>query len=156
MVWAVLGIIVFVILLLAFPRAVLAIVGVAAAGILLVIWGISDDEKKRKAAIDDVKVTVVASNGSCDPSRPLLITIKNDHSKRIDAIRFRIEPVRIGYSGTGYSSYRDEFESRKIIAPGQAEVWCLNTPGVQAAISQYGIENLRFDVVSKYPTFADR
>ncbi|HEY4202618.1 MAG TPA: hypothetical protein VGM83_18865 [Devosiaceae bacterium] len=124
----VVGIVVAVVLFVAFPRqmgllAAVFIVGIGALGIYL--WAEAQQAANTRSA---VTAEAQLAPALCpDPKAPVAIAFTNGNPTTVDAIGFVLEARREGHSGLVYSDF---LSSDKIIAPGErsSACWPLSRP----------------------------
>jgi len=117
--------IVFLILLIIFPKRILYILIII--GILIGIYYIYDknEAKKRAIEIDKVKISVKYNIFRCDKKYPLYISIKNRGSKIVNKVEGIIEIYKYGYSSR---LKVQRYSTDKIMNTNEINSFCLKLP----------------------------
>lgn len=160
MAW-VIGVGIFLLLLFAFPRAIvgLIILCVVLIGSYQLWMKIEQDERAKKKA--SVTVTVNYDLERCRPEYPLFVRIQNGADDTVEAVSFGVAGRRAGYSNPIYESRFLEYSSDRIIASGDSwtSCWALPDPAYSASeqkIEQNPPETLVWTVEHTSPSFRSR
>jgi hypothetical protein len=147
MVW-VAAAIVFVALLVLFPRAVgymllgVAILGVGAGGYLW--WSNASDS----AAAEKVIATLRYDTTGCQRDFPVFVGFVNRSARTVKSIYFGVTIRRKGYSNTVGSL--PSLTQDKILGPGEGFGWCYAMPDTSIATAP---SDLEFETTFKYITW---
>lgn len=159
MAWVV-GIGIFVILLFAYPKKTMILVGVllalaAAGGGLFFLDNYLDQRKK-----DAVQVVVFFDLEKCSEEYPLFIGIVNGSGSTVEKVSFTVEGKREGYSDTIYRSGYADYETDKIIKDGDSIGTCWRIPPLVYGTpttykDRFPAKDIVWSITSVYPRFAD-
>jgi hypothetical protein len=127
MAW-VIGIGVFLLLLFAFPRAMLSLVAI----LVIIIgswfaWTYAQDQR-RQADVALTKVLAVYDQGRCPADFPLLVKITNESGKTLERVSFSLKAFREGYSSPLYESGFRNYVTDRIIPPQSEWQTCWSVP----------------------------
>jgi hypothetical protein len=150
MIW--IAVIAALVLLIKFPKQMLLIGGIAAAGIALIVILEVAANNRYKRERDAVTVVVKFDTTKCGPSHPLFVTIRNNGSKVVSKVTWRFAAYRPGFSSDlteyGYS----EPSSDKILAGGESYTACYPDPKIKGA---FRADDLEWTVKNKRVHFKD-
>jgi hypothetical protein len=152
MIW--IAVILTVFLLIAFPKKMLMIAGVAAVAILILFLLIASADERTKKERDAVTVSVRFDPTACSPDFPLHVTITNGGAKVISKVTWRFAAFRPGYSSdlAEYSDAARDAASDKILGRGESYSVCYRAPKTMDGSK---VEQLEWKAEGKWVEFKD-
>jgi len=154
MVW--IAIIVGVILLIIFPKQILAILGVLVLAVAAIFFYSQEQENKRQREKDRVQVSVKYDKKNCSEEYPLLIVIRNTGYKPVNKVSWNIAAYRPGYSsnvvsyGTYSSSWNAPYSTDKILKKDETNWLCYKVPTIQGKLDP---ATLKYEITNKSVVF---
>jgi hypothetical protein len=131
MFWAIVGAVIFLVLLGNFPRATLGVLGVAVLGVILFVWRIDVVDSRKMAernAVTAYAFPILPAPG-CPENLPILVTFTNGAKRTVQAIHWELKVRRRGHSTNLASLYLTPVMD-KILAPGQKTALCYRLPSL--------------------------
>jgi len=151
-----LALIVGILLLFAFPRQMLALIGCFVLIVAGLIYFIYYQDSQRQKERDLVQLTIKYDEKKCGNKFPLIITVENLGKKIVNRISWNIAAYRPGYSSNvikyGYGSYSSNspYSTDKILKPGEMITFCYQVPPLTG---NYDPLILRYEVINKAISF---
>ncbi len=129
--------IVFIVLLIAFPRATVFIIMAAIVAVVLFIMGEVKQTRKAeqvaKKQTDQMSINVAYDVQSCGQENPIKVTFVNNSHSTVNSYRFDLEALPRGYSSI---IHRASIFSDKIVYPRKSDILCFNVGNIQSRDGQ--------------------
>lgn len=150
MVWVV-GIAFGLLLLFAFPRQMLVVLGlivVAGGGLIGAIIHLENQRQKEAAERrSSVRMEASFNPSRCNTEFPILVKITNNYSRTLLNTNFSLSGFRDGFSKPIYQAV--SYNSDKILDPGQSYEGCWQLPNVN-----YGVQSVSPELLNWVATFS--
>lgn len=140
MAWIV-GIGLTLILFFSYPKQMALLAVLAAILIAWIFWGDYQNRNEKSQLNSMINIKIVFDDQSCSSEFPLLITVLNNSGAHLTKVHFGINGYRNGFSDPLYNSYYSEYESDKILAPGERWAGCYRIPKAEYGVSQVTLQN---------------
>jgi len=133
--------VVAVILLINFPRATVAIVGSAIAGLALMLWSQNEtaERERREEAKILLEVDPELPSKSCSDALPIRVVFKNGSVRTLQSIHWDLEIRQRGHS-TNLARLYIAPVMDLILKPGEKAAICLAVPELQQSVSLADME----------------
>ena len=153
MVWAILGVIAFLVVLVVFPKftiGYIVVIGLAIGGMLYA----ADQRKKERERINSkIIIEITYAPEKCSEEFPLLTTIHNGTQKTIDKWRFYLVVNKRDHSDNILNySYDGRYVNDKILSAGEFYGTCYRIPKLNR--DNYDLKELVYSIDNTYYEFA--
>lgn len=124
MVWLAVFAIVLVVILKVWPKGLWLVLAGAALLLVCIVYFNEHAAQQR----DLVRITVAYERERCPAERPLRVVITNDAENTLDRVLFSIQAVVPGYSTVVTPYTYKQYDSPKILEPGEQYAACFAMP----------------------------
>ena len=153
MVWAILGVIAFLVFLVVFPKFTIGYIVVIGLVIGVMLYAIDQRKKERERINSKIIIEITYAPEKCSEEFPLLTTIHNGTQKTINKWRFYLVVNRKDHSSNILDySYDGRFENDKILSPGEFHGTCYRLPKLNR--DNYDLKELIYSIDKTYYEFA--